>query len=229
MVASEAKDNRDDHNNNNNKKYEIDEHNYLLIRLLVTDLNDHQPRFNETKYAFFINESTEYRLHYAKNAAATALPSRLAPQKRPPLNDNNDYDDDNADDDDDADDQEDTTANYYALLLNETCARLRSSIRVHADDLDEPGVNSLVNYKISHHKHLRNRNVVAKTSASSSGKIQFMNTEDQRLQDASEMGSLDDSAAAAAAAFYIDEQSGAVSLLVCKQIVEGKFNLVNLN
>lgn len=211
MVASEAKNDRGDlNNNNNNNKYEIDEHNYLLIRLLVTDLNDHQPRFNETKYAFFINETTEYKLHYAASSSR-----RLAPQKKP-LNDN-DYEDD----DDDSDEED--TANYYALLLNETCAHLRSSIRVHADDLDEPGVNSLVTYKISHHKHLRNRNIVKKSASSSSAKIQIMNKEDQRFQDASEVGSLDDSAAA----FYIDEQSGAVSLLVCKQIVEGKFNLVN--
>ena len=43
----------------------ISHRNYLLIKLVVNDLNDNQPIFTEPKYVFSINESTEFDKHFS--------------------------------------------------------------------------------------------------------------------------------------------------------------------
>ena len=174
----------------------IDEHNFLFVRLFVADLNDHQPKFNESKYAFYINETTEYKSHYSMSTSF-------------------------GNDQQQTRDQQDDESAYYFAMLNETCSRLSSRIRVRAYDLDE-GVNSIVKYKISHQKHLRNPNGKLAASSAVGGKnFQMLNENRYQMSESENGGGLE------ASAFYIDEQTGAVYLHVCKQIDDGDFNMVN--
>ncbi|CAF0897028.1 unnamed protein product [Brachionus calyciflorus] len=42
----------------------IHNRNYMLIRLKINDLNDNQPKFDQSKYSFSINETTEIKDYY---------------------------------------------------------------------------------------------------------------------------------------------------------------------
>lgn len=89
---------------------------------------------------------------------------------------------------------------YYYNLLNATCNKLKETIRVKAVDSDE-GLNSVVKYKISQQKHLKNPN--AKMA-----NLQI--TKEDRYNTGAEIYS--DSI------FYIDEATGEIYLVICKML-----------
>ena len=73
LIASEATSEttetmgKPSNNKQQQKEQVINKDNFMLIRLLVTDLNDHQPKFNEPKYTFHMSEITEFKAHYSKH------------------------------------------------------------------------------------------------------------------------------------------------------------------
>lgn len=181
---------------------QIDDHNYLLVRLLVTDLNDHQPRFDESKYTFYLNETTtaeSSKQHYSATTTTTTTASSSSSRTV----------------------AHEMAVRHYTALLNATCARLRARIQVRAHDLDE-GVNAVIKYKISHQKHFRNTAAAAAAVGNGGDKLALIgNNEDRFFHTESELDDLD-------ASFHIDERTGSVGLHVCRRLSDDEsYNLVS--
>lgn len=153
----------------------VNKQSFMFVRLILNDLNDNQPKFNETKYTFYINEITENKLYYSE--AIRKL-------------------------------DEKNSSNYYYSLLNETCYHLKMSLHVDAYDLDA-GLNSIVKYKITHQKHLRNPYT----------KMSILDmSEENRYIDSFELNS--DSI------FQINEQTGSIYLRICNLLEDLSYEKV---
>lgn len=46
---------------------ELNGKNFLLFRLKINDLNDNRPKFDQTKYTFYLNEVTDYQVYYEES------------------------------------------------------------------------------------------------------------------------------------------------------------------
>ncbi|RNA44963.1 protocadherin Fat 4 [Brachionus plicatilis] len=52
---------------------ELNGKNFLLFRLKINDLNDNQPKFDQAKYSFYLNEATDYPVYYQQNKSNNSI------------------------------------------------------------------------------------------------------------------------------------------------------------